>query len=126
MEERVRANGSGNGSHTGTGGREVGGGKGTGESVGAVNYWVEDAKARQVAEVSCAEHGMRLADCFHLHHGVGAIGIVPEPLQIVLPCRHLCNRPTKSAVVVECECGRRWRLTLECAGKAWDAQEVVI
>lgn len=75
--------------------------------------------------VSCSEHGMRMMDCFELHH-LPTIEEppLPEPLRIVLPCCHLVLRPEGKSAIIECGCGKKWQVQLEAAGKAWDAREI--
>lgn len=72
----------------------------------------------------CSIHECHPAHCFFEHQKNGVIETVEEPmLMIVLPCNHLIARPTTGWSKVECQCGRRWVLTSEAAGKAWDAKE---
>lgn len=126
MEERVRAYGSGNGSHTGASGIEVGGSEGTGESVSAV-----EAEQQLTRRMTCTEHGVHVSECFPKHHVVldervppDQIIAVPPKVVLVLPCRHLCNRPDHSGIVV-CECGKKWKMAQDNGGMTWTAQEIV-
>lgn len=116
MEERVHSNGSRDGSDTTTSSEPVGGEP------------TASSETRPMSKTWCTEHEMEMWQCFYEHHKnetpfVGLQAIVSSD-QIVLPCRHLSDRPTKNVSVVACPCGRAWKLTLEASGRAWDAQEV--
>lgn len=112
MEERVHTNGSRNGSDT-TAGRDTTGNQSTpSRTVGTMinpKTW-------------CTEHQKSMMDCFYEHHQPARFEMTTD--QIVLPCGHLANRPTRVVTVVVCACSRQWKLSLEASGHAWDAQEM--
>lgn len=74
----------------------------------------------------CSIHQCHPQECFFQHNV--AEELAEEPLasiaMITLPCHHLCRRPEKEYAVVECQCGKKWKMLLEFGGKAWVAKEV--
>lgn len=79
-------------------------------------------------KVWCTEHHCHPMQCFFQHQ----IQTTPDPTEppervavdmLVLPCRHLTDRPTKRVAEVECGCGRRWKLRYK-DGEGWDAREL--
>lgn len=108
MEERVHTNGSRNGSDT-TAGRDT-----TGDQPAPSS----DTRPMINMKTWCTEHGKQMHQCFYNHHK-------PQTeSKLVLPCRHLVDRPVRTPARVECGCGKVWKMTLEASGRAWDAQEI--
>lgn len=118
----MHPNGLGNGSNPTTGSDSTGDQSGAGEQAGKVKRVTTDPTTlRQIAEKSmCPEHGKRMVECFYEHY-------LPKPqkLSIVLPCRHVVDRPDKEVAVVECVCGSKWELRLDPVWKdEWVARAV--
>lgn len=76
-----------------------------------------EAKKKADAKSGCSIHNCKLTECFYLHQ-------LPEAeMKLRVPCGHLVDRPTVGYAVVECGCGKRWKLKLVEGGQAWNAQE---
>lgn len=74
---------------------------------------------RRIEEKSmCAQHQVKLTECFELHHQAQELYV----LKLRLPCGHLCDRPQGEYGVEWCDAGEhRYKLQLVENGRAWNA-----